>query len=304
MEVGPQNDEYKTNHIPEINVINDWNYKIESISNNVKNQAVGYAWQYEKMVSKFSSDGKVMSIMAGIISLLTGVSGVIEIFDFEEIHWTTILITILGFTSATLNFLSSTCNFSVRQVLASNAQVGYSALQRTITYQLALPVASRIKAQVFVTDILKELNSLNLNSPVITRSIKAEYVKKFKNNPIYNPEGQAMPRTSQKLKFYPRHRHELTKFKKPRISATKEQHVSYTNPYTLDKNNSLYGFTVTNNNEADYVCHINENGELVCNDNIDDIEVQEVADDLSENSGDSLYSERTINNMLKYYENS
>ena len=40
---------------------------------------------------------------------------------------------------------------------------------------------------------MKDIDDIILNAPTIDNDVKNQYIQRFKNNPIYNPEGQNKP---------------------------------------------------------------------------------------------------------------
>jgi hypothetical protein len=181
---------------------NHWTPEMETVARHIKNQSTGYTWIYEKIVSKAQKFENVLSILAGILSALIGTGGLVSVFEYDS-GWIGITIAVVGFISAICNILNATWNFGVIKAQGVQAQSDFSNLSRSITYQLALHPSERNDAKEFVNMVLKEIDKLVLNAPSIDGSVKGEYTKKFKNNPIYNPEGQNVTISQESYVYNP-----------------------------------------------------------------------------------------------------
>jgi hypothetical protein len=181
---------------------NHWTPEMETVARHIKNQATGYTWIYEKIVSKAQKCENVLSILAGILSALIGTGGLISVFEYDG-GWIGITIAVVGFATAICNILNATWNFGVIKAQGVQTQSDFSNLSRSITYQLALHPSERNDAKEFVNMVLKEIDKLVLNAPTIDGSVKSMYTKKFKNNPIYNPEGQNVTISQESYVYNP-----------------------------------------------------------------------------------------------------
>lgn len=179
---------------------NYWTPEMETVVRHIKNQATGYTWIYEKIVAKAQKCENVLSILTGIISALIGTGGLISVFEYDG-GWLGITTAIVGYVAAVLSILNATWNFGVIKAQGIVAQTDFSNLSGSITYQLALPPSHRVDAKQFVETALKEIDKLILNAPSIDGTIKSDYVKKFKNNPIYNPEGQDVTISQESFEY-------------------------------------------------------------------------------------------------------
>jgi uncharacterized membrane protein YeaQ/YmgE (transglycosylase-associated protein family) len=155
-------------------------------------QASGYSWMYEKMVAGAKKWGSFLSILAGVLAGVVGTEGLVAIFTSggETPLWAGILTAVIGYSIAVVVVLDNTWKLDVVRSEGLVAQVGFAHLSRTIMYQLALRPSERQDARDFVKGILNEIETMKLSSPTIDGKVKKDYVEKFKDNPIYNPEEQ------------------------------------------------------------------------------------------------------------------
>ena len=101
-----------------------------------------------------------------------------------------IVTAVIGYAIAVVVVVDNTWNLDVVRSEGLVAQVGFAHLSRGVMYQLALRPSERQDARDFVKGILNEIETMKLSSPTIDGKVKAAYIEKFKDNPIYNPEEQ------------------------------------------------------------------------------------------------------------------
>jgi hypothetical protein len=169
-----------------------WSKELESIARNIRNQANGYSWIYERTVSKAQRCENVLSILTGVLSAIIGTGGLVSTFEYEY-GWIGIATAVIGFMNSVFSVLNATWNFGVIKTEGVISQTDFSNLSHNITLQLALDPKDRIDGKEFITTIMKEIDDIILNAPTIDNDIKNQYIRRFKNNPIYNPEGQNLP---------------------------------------------------------------------------------------------------------------
>ena len=169
-----------------------WSAELESIARNIRNQANGYSWIYERIVSKAQRCENVLSILTGVFSAILGTGGLIATFEYEY-GWIGITTAVIGFINSILSVLNATWNFGVIKTEGIISQTDFSNLSHDITLQLALDPIDRIDGKEFITKIMKDIDDIILNAPTIDNDVKNQYIQQFKNNPIYNPEGQNRP---------------------------------------------------------------------------------------------------------------
>lgn len=169
---------------------NYWSPELEAVARRTMKQASGYSWMYEKMVAGAKKWGSCLSILAGALAGVVGTEGLVAIFTSggETPLWAGILTAVSGYSIAVVVVLDNTWKLDVVRSEGLVAQVGFAHLSRTIIYQLALRPSERQDARDFVKGILNEIETMKLSSPTIDGKVKIDYVKKFKDNPIYNPE--------------------------------------------------------------------------------------------------------------------
>ena len=206
---------------PVITTNNYWTQEMETVARHIKNQSIGYTWIYEKLVSKAQTCDKAIGITVSILSALTGTGGLIVTFE-NDLGWSGILISCIGFIGAILGIIQSTWNFGVIRTQGISTQTDFSNLSRMITYQLALRPSEREDAREFVINILKEIDKLVLNAPSIDGDIKKDYVQTFKNNPIYNPEGQNVTISQESFTYRPNYTDNLLVHKRNVITVSSE----------------------------------------------------------------------------------
>jgi uncharacterized membrane protein YeaQ/YmgE (transglycosylase-associated protein family) len=155
-------------------------------------QASGYAWMYEKVVESAKKWGSILSIIAGVLATLVGTQGLVSVFTTEggSAFWVGVVTAVTGYIIAVVVALNNTWKLDVVLSEGLVAQVGFAHLSRGIMYQLALRPSERQDARDFVKGILNEIETMKLSSPSIDRGVKASYIRKFKDNPIYNPDEQ------------------------------------------------------------------------------------------------------------------
>lgn len=169
-----------------------WSLELELIARNICNQANGYSWIYERIVSKAQRCENVLSILTGIFSAILGAGGLIATFEYDY-GWIGITTAVIGFINSVLSVLNATWNFGVIKTEGIISQTDFSNLSHDITLQLALDPIDRIDGKEFITKIMKDIDDILLNAPTIDNDVKTQYIQRFKNNPIYNPEGQNKP---------------------------------------------------------------------------------------------------------------
>lgn len=169
-----------------------WSPELELIARNICNQANGYSWIYERIVSKAQRCENVLSILTGIFSAILGAGGLIATFEYDY-GWIGITTAVIGFINSVLSVLNATWNFGVIKTEGIISQTDFSNLSHDITLQLALDPIDRIDGKEFITKIMKDIDDIILNAPTIDNDVKTQYIQRFKNNPIYNPEGQNKP---------------------------------------------------------------------------------------------------------------
>ena len=169
-----------------------WSPELESIARHIRNQANGYSWIYERIVSRAQRCENVLSILTGVFSAILGTGGLIATFEYDY-GWIGIVTAVIGFVNSILSVLNATWNFGVIKTEGVISQTDFSNLSHIITLQLALHPSERIDGKEFITTITKEIEDIVLNAPTIDNDVKNQYIQRFKNNPIYNPEGQNKP---------------------------------------------------------------------------------------------------------------
>jgi|688.fasta_scaffold03036_9 hypothetical protein len=169
-----------------------WSPELEAIARNIRNKANGYSWIYERIVSKAQRCENVLSILTGIFSAILGTGGLIATFEYDY-GWIGIATAVIGFVNSVLSVLNATWNFGVIKTEGIISQTDFSNLSHNITLQLALDPNERIDGKEFITTIMKDIDDIILNAPTIDNDVKNQYIQRFKNNPIYNPEGQNKP---------------------------------------------------------------------------------------------------------------
>ena len=147
-----------------------WSAELESIARNIRNQANGYSWIYEKIVSKAQRCENVLSILTGVFSAILGTGGLIATFEYEY-GWIGITTAVIGFINSILSVLNATWNFGVIKTEGIISQTDFSNLSHDITLQLALDPIDRIDGKEFITKIISMfLDEVWKTKPLIIRN--------------------------------------------------------------------------------------------------------------------------------------
>jgi len=207
-----------------------WSPELELIARHIRNQSNGYLWIYERIVSKAQRCENVLSILTGIFSAILGAGGLIATFEYDY-GWIGITTAVIGFINSVLSVLNATWNFGVIKTEGIISQTDFSNLSHDITLQLALDPKDRIDGKEFITKIMKDIDDIILNAPTIDNDVKAQYIQRFKNNPIYNPEGQSRPHHNiprQNIEIQTPNNQELKNIREAKIYR-REQHNNIDN---------------------------------------------------------------------------
>jgi hypothetical protein len=211
---------------------NFWTREMEAVVRHIKNQSIGYSWIYNRIVMNAKRSEKAMIIIIAILSGLLGTEGLITIFEYG-VEWYRVATAVTGYVVMVLSIVNSTWDFGATSSEGLVAQIDFSRIDRSITYQLALHPKDRLDARDFVNNMLGEIDKLTQNAPTIDDGTRTQYTNKFKNNPIYNLEGQNVAISQETYIYKPNYRdnHKSYDFR----SATPLSHNHSSNSRRLSK---------------------------------------------------------------------
>jgi hypothetical protein len=165
---------------------NGWNDKNERIIISVGENAASYKWMHERCSAYHKFVYNFMSVFLIILSTALTAETIfpsdssILAFDITR----KLMVYIVNVISVLLTFFKSE-ETSERHLAAANA---FSNLYHDIQQQMCMFRRDRINATKYVSECLKQYDSLVINSPDITSMILKTFKKTFKNSDISLPD--------------------------------------------------------------------------------------------------------------------
>lgn len=169
-----------------ISLSNGWNDKNERIIISVGENAASYKWMHERSASFYKNINKVISIIMIIFSTGLSAETIIPISD-ENLS---INIVRRVFTYV-ITFLSILQNFLKYEQLSEQhlaSAMSFAQLYHEIQQQMCMYRRDRKNATKYVSETLKQYDSLIVNGPDIVNSVVASFKETFKNSDISLPD--------------------------------------------------------------------------------------------------------------------
>lgn len=185
-----------TNHTDEVlhkaeimRLNNGWNDKNERIIISVGENAASYKWMHERCSVQHKFIYNILSILLIILStsltaetIFPDTSACSSDLTFDIIR--RIIVYIVNVISVLLTFLKSE-EMSERHLSASNS---FSNLYHDIQQQMCMFRRDRVNATKYVSECLKQYDSLVINNPDISSRILKTFKSTFKNSDISLPD--------------------------------------------------------------------------------------------------------------------
>jgi hypothetical protein len=161
-----------------------WTPELESVARCTMKQASGFTWMYERTVARAKRWGERITLASGVLAGVVGTEGLVMAVAGGG-QRAAIATAVIGYAITILTLLSGTWRLDEVRAAGLVAQVDFAHLARAIQFQLALHPDERQDAREFVRGVLGEIETLKLSSPPIDAAVRADYIAKFKDNPIY-----------------------------------------------------------------------------------------------------------------------
>jgi hypothetical protein len=165
---------------------NGWNDKNERMIISIGENAASYKWMHEKSSSTYQTVSQIMSIVMIIIT--TGLSAESIIPQSNSNQTITILRNIFTYLATVLSVLY---NFLAYEKLANQhtgSAMAFSKLYHDIQQQMCMYRRDRINATKYVSDVLKQYDSIVVGGPPISQQTVQQYKVAFKNADISMPD--------------------------------------------------------------------------------------------------------------------
>lgn len=167
------------NKIEKMELFNGWNDKNEKIIITIGENSASYKWMHEQSARNYNNINKILNIIMIILS--TSLSAE-TLFTQNELLYINILRRILVYIMTILSVIQ---NFLKYEKLASshiNSALKFATLYHSIQQEMCMYRRKRKKATEYVNDIIKQYDSLVLNSPVINNMVLDHFKKIFKTD--------------------------------------------------------------------------------------------------------------------------
>jgi hypothetical protein len=165
---------------------NGWNDKNERIIISVGENSASYKWMHEKCSGYHKFVYNFMSIMLIVLSTALTAETIfpsdssISAFDITR----RVIVYVVNLISVLLTFFKSE-ERSEKHLVAANA---FSNLYHDIQQQMCMFRRDRVNATKYVSECLKQYDSLVINSPDITSIVLKTFKRTFKNSDISLPD--------------------------------------------------------------------------------------------------------------------
>ena len=164
---------------------NGWNDKNETIIISVGENAASYKWMHEKCANHHKFTHKFLSIFLIVLSTgLTAETIFPETDDFVLSIVKGTIIYVVNVLTVLQTFFRSE-EVGEKHLVAAGA---YSSLYHEIQQQMCMFRRDRINATKYVSECLKQYDSLVITSPDISSGILKKFKNTFKNSDIALPE--------------------------------------------------------------------------------------------------------------------
>lgn len=164
---------------------NGWNDKNETIIISVGENAASYKWMHEKCANHHKFTHKFLSIFLIVLSTgLTAETIFPETDDFVLSIVKRTIIYVVNVLTVLQTFFRSE-EVGEKHLVAAGA---YSSLYHEIQQQMCMFRRDRINATKYVSECLKQYDSLVITSPDISSGILKKFKNTFKNSDIALPE--------------------------------------------------------------------------------------------------------------------
>ena len=164
---------------------NGWNDKNETIIISVGENAASYKWMHEKCANHHKFPHKFLSIFLIVLSTgLTAETIFPETDDFVLSIVKRTIIYVVNVLTVLQTFFRSE-EVGEKHLVAAGA---YSSLYHEIQQQMCMFRRDRINATKYVSDCLKQYDTLIINSPDINLHVVRMFKKTFKNTDISLPD--------------------------------------------------------------------------------------------------------------------
>lgn len=165
-----------------MDIFNGWNDKNERIIITIGENSASYKWMHEQSAKNYNNINKILNLLMIIFS--TSLSA--ETIFTQSIHTELLGILIVkNIIIYIITILSVIQNFLKYEKLASShisSAMKFSTLYHSIQQEMCMYRRNRKKATEYISNTIKQYDSLVLNSPNINNNIIEQFKKIFKTD--------------------------------------------------------------------------------------------------------------------------
>lgn len=165
---------------------NGWNDKNEKIVISIGENAASYKWMHEKSSEFYSLINKILSIIMIVFS--TGLTAGTILPDDNALVGISITRRIFTYIITVLSVIQNFLKFEKLSEQHLSTAVSFGKLYHDIQQQMCMYRKDRQMAKKYVSDILKQYDSLIVNGPRISGKIIKSFKDIFQNSDISIPD--------------------------------------------------------------------------------------------------------------------
>ncbi len=184
----PQNPQYdQMSHKMDVMMLtNGWNDKNERIVISIGENAASYKWMHEKSAAYYKLINQILTVIMIIFS--TGLSAETIIPSSDTSLAISILRRIFTYIITLVSVLQSFLKYEKLAERHLSSAVSFGRLYHDIQQQMCMYRRDRHNATMYVTDALKQYDTLIVNGPQISQQTIKKFKDTFKNADISVPD--------------------------------------------------------------------------------------------------------------------
>ncbi len=164
------------NKIEIMELFNGWNDKNERIIITIGENSASYKWMHEKAARNYNNINKILNIIMIILSTSLSAETLFGTELLSVVIIKKIMIYVLTIMTVVQNFLKYEKLAAAHIASATN----YATLYHSIQQEMCMYRRNRQKATEYVSNIIKQYDSLIINSPDINSKILETFKRVFK----------------------------------------------------------------------------------------------------------------------------
>ena len=182
-------DKHINDKIDLMNFNNGWNDKNENLLISIGENAASYKWMHEASSNYHNTIHNIISIALVVLSSLLSIQTLFPNESSVDVNFVVVITKqVVLYIVTILSFLQSFLNSQVLSQKHFFASGLFSELYHDIQEQMCMFRRDRINATKYVSDCLKQYDTLIINSPDINLHVVRMFKKTFKNTDISLPD--------------------------------------------------------------------------------------------------------------------